>query len=89
MAQIKVFYLAWLESALTYMHVLSAAKAALISNKHNPRFLFETVAKLTQPSVSCSPFMAHDFFDFFLDYEIRYLFRISQTIFTIFTSYAS
>lgn len=37
------------------------------NNKHNPRFLFNTVAKLTQKpqSVSCAPFNANDFLDFF------------------------
>ena len=37
------------------------------NNKHNPRVLFNTAAKLTQKpqSVSCAPFNANNFLDFF------------------------
>ncbi len=73
-SKLEVFYLTWHNSVLNYKRALSSAKTAyfscLISNNkhnHNPRFLFGTVAKLTQkqPSVSCSPFLAHDLLDFF------------------------
>lgn len=50
-------------SVLNYKRALSAPIVAYFSplisnNKHNSRFVFDTVAKLsqTQPSVSCSPF---------------------------------
>ena len=79
--RLEVFYLSWHECLLQYKRALSAATEAYFSplisnNKHSPRFLFDTVAKFTkrQPSISCSPIMAHKFLDFFCNKvdEIRY-----------------
>uniref|UniRef100_A0A671US71 Reverse transcriptase domain-containing protein n=1 Tax=Sparus aurata TaxID=8175 RepID=A0A671US71_SPAAU len=71
-SKLEVFYLAWHDSVLNYKRALNTARTAYFSslinnNKHNPRFLFNTVAKLTQKpqSVSCAPFDANDFLDFF------------------------
>ena len=71
-SKLDVFYLAWCDSVLNYKCALNTARTAHFSglinnNKHNPRFLFHTVAKLTQKpqSVSCAPFKANDFLDFF------------------------
>ena len=54
------------------MRALNTARTAYFSslinnNKHNSRFLFNTVAKLTQKtqSVSCAPFNANYLLDFF------------------------
>ncbi|WP_141663724.1 hypothetical protein, partial [Candidatus Ichthyocystis sparus] len=71
-SKLEVFHLAWHDSVLNYKRALNTARTAYFSslinnNKHNPRFLFNTVAKLTQKpqSVSCAPFNANDFLDFF------------------------
>ena len=86
-SKLEVNYLPWHECVLIYKRALSAAKTAYFSrlisnNKHNPRFLFDTVAKLTQkqPTTNSSSFTAHDFLDFFcrkID-EIRY--KISSSL---------
>ena len=58
----------WWESKLNvcvsnYKRAKAAYFSRLISNnKHNPRILFDTVAKLK--TVGCSPFMAHDCYYF-------------------------
>ncbi|KAF7647083.1 hypothetical protein LDENG_00177770, partial [Lucifuga dentata] len=64
--------LAWVESFRKYKRALSAARTAYLShlinnNKNNPRFLFDTIAKLTQNNtpVSTSSFTADDFLNFF------------------------
>ncbi len=49
--KIKVFRIAWKASSILYREALKAARSAYFStlleeNKHNPRYLFETVAKL-------------------------------------------
>uniref|UniRef100_A0A667Z0D5 Reverse transcriptase domain-containing protein n=1 Tax=Myripristis murdjan TaxID=586833 RepID=A0A667Z0D5_9TELE len=71
-SKLVVFYLSWHDSLLKYKRALAVAKAAYFSrliatNKHNPRFLFETVAKLTkkQPSATSISLTADDFLDFF------------------------
>ncbi|MGL5292380.1 MAG: reverse transcriptase domain-containing protein, partial [Aeromonas sp.] len=50
--QLEVFKIAWKESASCYKKALKAAKAEYFrnlieNNKNNPRFLFSTIAKLT------------------------------------------
>uniref|UniRef100_A0A4W6D5N5 Reverse transcriptase domain-containing protein n=1 Tax=Lates calcarifer TaxID=8187 RepID=A0A4W6D5N5_LATCA len=68
----EALYLQWHQGVLEYKRALSTARAAYFSNlinsnKHNPRFLSDTVAKLTkkQPPPSCSPFTACEFQNFF------------------------
>ncbi len=51
--KLGVFRIAWLENTLSYRKVLKTARSAyftylLEENKHNPRYLFNTVAKLTK-----------------------------------------
>ena len=41
------------------------SSCSISNNKHNLKFLFDTVAKLTKKSISCSAIMAHEFLDFF------------------------
>ena len=71
-SKLDIFYLAWRDSVLNNKHALNTARTAYFSslknnNKHNPRFLFNAVANLTQKSHSTSgaPFKANDFLDVF------------------------
>ena len=71
-SKLEVTRLAWNDSLLNYKRVLSNAKASYFSllindNKNNPKFLFDTVAKMTRkPSaVLNSPFTSNDFLTFF------------------------
>ncbi|KAF7686216.1 hypothetical protein HF521_015578, partial [Silurus meridionalis] len=72
--KLTVFQIAWKESLLNYRKSLSAARSAYFStlienNKHNPRFLFSTVAKLTgnkSTALTCTPSLgSNDFMNFF------------------------
>ncbi len=51
--KLEVFRIAWLENTLSYRKALKTARSAyftslLEENKHNPKYLFNTVAKLTK-----------------------------------------
>ncbi len=51
--KLEVFRIAWRESTLSYRKALKTARSDYFSslleqNKHNPRYLFNTVAKLTK-----------------------------------------
>ncbi len=55
--KLEVFRIAWRESTLSYRKALKTARSDYFSslleeNKHNPRYLFNTVAKLTKNKVS-------------------------------------
>ncbi len=55
--KLEVFRLAWRESTLSYRKALKTARSDYFSslleqNKHNPRYLFNTVAKLTNNKAS-------------------------------------
>ncbi len=55
--KLEVFHIAWRESTLSYRKALKAARSDYFSslleeNKHNPRYLFNTVAKLTKNKAS-------------------------------------
>ncbi len=55
--KLEVFHIAWRESTLSYRKVLKTARSDYFSylleeNKHNPRHLFNTVAKLTNNKAS-------------------------------------
>ncbi len=55
--KLEVFRLAWRESTLSYRKALKTAgsdyfSSLLEENKHNPRYLFNTVAKLTKNKAS-------------------------------------
>ena len=73
--KLEVFHLAWKDSLLSYKRVLSEAKSAYYSslidnNKNNPKFLFNTISRLTKNhntidhSVPIS-FSGNDFMTFF------------------------
>ncbi len=55
--KLEVFRIAWRESTLSYRKALKIARSDYFSslleeNKHNPRYLFNTVAKLTNNKAS-------------------------------------
>ncbi len=55
--KLEVFRIAWWESTLSYRKALKTARSDYFSslleqNKHNPRYLFNTVAKLTKNKAS-------------------------------------
>ncbi len=55
--KLEVFRMAWPESTLSYRKALQTARSDYFSslleeNKHNPRYLFNTVAKLTKNKTS-------------------------------------
>ncbi|XP_053084193.1 uncharacterized protein LOC128317225 [Pangasianodon hypophthalmus] len=68
-----VFQIAWKESLLSYKKALSAARSVYLStliedNRNNPRFLFNTVAKLTRTTIETrtqSLYSSDDFMNFF------------------------
>ena len=79
--KLEVFRISWKESSIAYREALEAARSAYFStllkeNKHNPRYLFETVAKLTKnksssPEVS-KQHSSNDFINFYT-YKIDYI----------------
>ena len=77
--KLQVFFHAWKDSLLSYKHALSTARSSYFStlideNRNNPRYLFNTVARLTKnhvdPFVSI-PFSSNDFMNFFDDKIIK------------------
>ncbi len=57
--KLEVFRIAWRESTLSYRKAFKTARSVYFSsllevNKHDPRYLFNTVAKLTQNKTSTS-----------------------------------
>ncbi len=55
--KLEVFRIAWRESTLSYRKALKTARSVFFSslleeNKHNPRYLFNTVTKLTKNKAS-------------------------------------
>ncbi|XP_052435822.1 uncharacterized protein LOC127975848 [Carassius gibelio] len=57
--KLEVFRIAWRESSISYRKALKTARSDYFSslleeNKHNPRYLFNTVAKLTKNKASTS-----------------------------------
>ena len=72
--KLEVFRISWKESSITYREALKAARSAYFStlleeNKQNPRYLFETVAKLTKKKASSTEVSkqhsSNDFMNFF------------------------
>ena len=68
---LQVFFLAWKESLTTYKHALSAVRSSYFSAlieelKNNPRYLFHTVASLTNADPCILPtYNSNDFTNFF------------------------
>ena len=62
------------------LSVSAASRPKQNRDKHNPRFLFNTI-KLTQKpqSVSCAPFNANDFLDFFCNKIDEIRIKINST----------
>ncbi len=61
--KLKVFRIAWRESSLSYRKALQTARSdyflsLLEENKHNPRYLFNTVAKLTNNRASTGVYIS-------------------------------
>ncbi|MGL4481763.1 MAG: reverse transcriptase domain-containing protein, partial [Lactococcus garvieae] len=72
--KLEVFRNSWKESMIAYRKAVKSARSAYFStlleeNKHNPRYLFETVAKLTKNKASISAcgkqHSCNDFMNFF------------------------
>ncbi len=72
--KLELFRIAWLESTLSYRKALKTARSDYFSslleeNKHNPRYLFNTVAKLTKnkasTGVDISQQHSNDFMNYF------------------------
>ena len=70
--KLEVFHLAWHNSLLTYKGALTTARNAYFSsiinlNRNNPKFLFDTVRRLTQKQTQTvgSSIVAGEFMDFF------------------------
>ncbi len=73
--KVKVFRMAWRESTLSYRKALQTARSDYFSslleeNKHNPRYLFNTVAKLTKNITSTGvnisqQHSSNDYFNYF------------------------
>ncbi len=72
--KLEVFPIAWRESTLSYRKALKTARSdnfssLLEENKHNPRYLFNTVAKLTKnkasTGVDISQQHSNDFMNYF------------------------
>lgn len=73
-SRLQVHFQMWHDALTTYQSRMSAAKAAYYSNvitdnKHNPRLLFDTVAKITQGhrQTVITDLSAHDFLNYFDD----------------------
>ncbi|KAJ8245152.1 hypothetical protein GJAV_G00274640, partial [Gymnothorax javanicus] len=74
-AKLQVFHCAWKESLVVYKHALSVARSSYFANliqenKNDPRFLFKTVAKLTNNHAASTPQIpascsSNDFLKFF------------------------
>ncbi len=61
--KLKVFRIAWRESSLSYRKTLQTARSdyflsLLEENKHNPKYLFNTVAKLTNNRASTGVYIS-------------------------------
>nr|XP_049610836.1 uncharacterized protein LOC125988967 [Syngnathus scovelli] len=72
LTKLEVFHQAWKDSLLKYKDALILAKTRYFSqvinlNKNNPKYLFDTVAKLTlrQPTPDSSFYSADEFMKFF------------------------
>ncbi len=73
--KLEVFRIAWRESTLSYRKALKTARSDYVSslleeNKHNPRYLFNTVAKLTENKTSTGvdisqQHISNDFMNYF------------------------
>ncbi len=73
--KLEVFRTAWRESTLSYRKALKTARSDYFSslleeNKHNPRYLFNTVAKLTKNKASTGvdisqQYSSNDFMNYF------------------------
>ncbi len=73
--KLEVFRIAWWESTLSYRKALKTARSDYFSslleeNKHNPRYLFNTVAKLTKNKASTGveisqQHISNDFMNYF------------------------
>ncbi len=75
--KLEVFCIAWRESTFSYRKALKTARSEnfsslLVENKHNPRFLFNTVAKLMKNKASTGVDISqqhnsNDFMNYFQD----------------------
>ncbi len=73
--KLEVFHIAWRENTLSYRKALRTSKSAyfmsfLEENKHNPKYLFNTVAKLTKNITSAGAVItqqhsSNDFMNYF------------------------
>jgi len=52
--KLEVFRISWKESLIAYRKALKLLDLLIFRLKHNPRYLFDTVAKLTRNNASTS-----------------------------------
>ncbi len=86
--KLEVFRIAWRESTLSYRKALKTARSDYFSslleeNKHNPRYLFNTVAKLTNKASTGVDISQHHSSNDFMNYFTSKIDTIRDQIVTM------
>ncbi|KAJ8003020.1 hypothetical protein DPEC_G00165030, partial [Dallia pectoralis] len=83
--KLEVFRLAWIDSTVLYRKSLISARSAYLSNlidtnKNNPKFLFDTIAKLTKKQCLTNEVGLHFSCDEFMNYFDEKIMNIRKEI---------
>ncbi|KAJ7986671.1 hypothetical protein DPEC_G00342300 [Dallia pectoralis] len=83
--KLEVFRLAWIDSTVLYRKSLISARSAYLSNlidtnKNNPKFLFDTIAKLTKKQCLTNEVGLHFSCDEFMNYFDEKIINIRKEI---------